>query len=109
MLSRTIIVCRCNNQTTANNLVAGLNNQLINKAVAQVEDNRTPVAIQEDVWTVYANIRFLNQADADAWYQTAATEIGTSKILTGSSVHVHECPHNDAVNTPCVIRLVTSK
>lgn len=108
MLPRTRVELRCNNQSTANTAAAGLVNQLINKNVA-VQDS-PPVAFLEDaVWQVRADIRFNLQADADAYYAWAAAEIGTAKILTGSRVFTHQCSHDEAVPTPCVIQTITSK
>jgi hypothetical protein len=108
MLYCTILAVRCSSQNNANTLVTGVTNQLVNKQVASIQVQ--PVAALEDgAWTVRGIVRFGNRADAESWHATATLEIGSNKILTGTLVTTHDCPHDAVGGGACVPDLVTSK
>lgn len=61
-----------------------------------------PVAVFDSLdgaWTVRADVRLTVKADAQAWVDDVKAKWGSgpmaSKILAGSSVSIHRCPHDE--------------
>ncbi len=61
-------------------------------------------------WTLIAHIRFTrNSADFRTFVNTLRRTVANPKYLIGSKTTIHDCSHNESVETPCVETIIWEK